>query len=210
MSLSVSANNLLNSVTGIFNKSTTTQAAATTTATTPAMASDAVSLSSNTNQPLPSEAGTWKKISNSIGEAFSNVADKMHVGETYKVISQEFDVVDKNHNNELNFGEFNIATLNVLDFMGTEFAKADKNHDNKVDRNEYVDYRKQQLGNVFDAKEKSGDKHLNVNEIGFIGQQLLTNRDPRLDENQDGLVNKREFTRAAVRGSISIRDFFGI
>lgn len=206
MSLSIGSNNYVNTEynTNTINNTTST----TTNNTTTSMTSDNLSLSTTTTT-LPEQAGTWKKLSNSVGQMFSSIADKLGFGETYKVIAQEFKQVDTSSDGTLNKGEFNVATLNLFDFMGTEFARADKNRDGRVQEREYVDYRKQQLEVEFNKREKTGDNHINVNEIGFIGKQLLTNRDPRLDENQDGLLNKREFTRGAIRGAMSIRDLLG-
>lgn len=210
MSFSVSANNIINK---IFNKSETT--AQTPTApiqsTTIPMAGDSVNISSYSNQaPLPEKATTFKQIGNSINQAFGNIADKLGFGETRKLINQEFNQVDLNKDSSLNKGEFNVATLNLFDFTGAEFARADSNRDGQVNQKEYANYRKEQLSNAFDKKETSGDNHLNSKEIGFIGQQMLANRDVRLDENQDGLVNKREFTNSVVRGTMNVRDFLGL
>ncbi|MFN8578739.1 MAG: hypothetical protein U0354_18065 [Candidatus Sericytochromatia bacterium] len=210
MSFSVSGSNQVNQVYNT-TTTTTTQPVTTTTTTGTSLGSDSVNLSSYSNQqPLPTNATTFKKIGNSFGEFFSNVADKLGFGETRKLLNQEFSQVDQTRDGTLNKGEFNVATLNLLDFMGTEFARADKDRDGRVNEKEYANYRKEQIGNMFDRRETSGDKHLNINEIGFIGQQFLINRDPRLDENQDGLVNKREFTRGALRGTMNIRDLLGL
>jgi hypothetical protein len=211
MSFSVNNTSGVNQVYNNTTPSNTTQPV-TTSNTGVSLGSDGVSLSSyaNPQQPLPTSATTLKKLGNSVSEMFSNVADKLGFGETRKLINQEFAQIDQTKDGTLNKGEFNVGTLNVLDFMGTEFARADKDRDGRVNEKEYATYRKEQISNIFDSKEKSGDKHLNINEIGFIGQQFLANRDTRLDENQDGLVNKREFTRSVVRGNMSIRDFFGL
>ena len=209
MSFSVNASNLVNQILG--KPTTTNQTQPVSTGTnTPQIAGDSVNLTSYNSAPLPGSATTFKKLGNSVGEMFSNVADKLGFGETRKLINQEFSQVDQTGDGLLNKGEFNVATLNVIDFMGSEFARADKNSDGRVNQKEYVDYRKDQLSNAFERKEKSGDNHLNINEIGFIGQQLLANRDVRLDQNQDGLVNKREFTRSVVKGTMNIRDFLGL
>jgi hypothetical protein len=207
-------NFLVGSNTSVNNLSLNTRLAANVSGTVQApaykLASDSVNLSSTaTQQPLPMEAGGWKKFTNSVGEVFSNIADAMKFGETYNLIRQEFNQVDMNRNATLDIGEFNFATLNLTDFWGTEFAKADQNRNGAVDLGEYVEYRKQQLSYSFERKDASKDKHLNINEVGFIGQQLLANRDPRLDANQDGLVNKREFIRSVVRGTMNIREFLG-
>ncbi len=179
--------------------------------------SDSLKLSSTTNtysaqstEPLPTEAGGWKRFTNAMGSMFSNIADGLRFGETYNLISEEHNRGDKDRDGRLNTYEFNVSTLNLLDFWGTEFSRADKNRDNSVDRSEYVDYRKEQLGDAFNFKDKNGDRHVSVNEIGWIGKQFLEKKDPRLDENQDGLVNKREFTRSVIRGSLSIKDLLGI
>lgn len=211
MSFSVNGSNQVNQVYNTTTTTTTTQPV-TTTNTGASLGSDAINLSSYSNpqQPLPTSATTFKKIGNSFGEFFSNMADKLGFGETRKLLNQEFAQVDQTRDGTLNKGEFNVATLNLLDFMGTEFARADKDRDGRVNEKEYANYRKEQIGNMFERRETSGDKHLNVNEIGFIGQQFLVNRDPRLDENQDGLVNKREFTRGALRGTMNIRDLLGL
>lgn len=211
MSFSVNGSN---NVTPLYNNipSSTQPIVSPTTNSGATMGSDAVSISSygNPQQPLPDSANTFKKIKNSVGEMVGNIADKLGFGETRKLINNEFSQVDQTRDGSLNKGEFNVATLNVLDFMGTEFARADKDRDGRVNQKEYANYRKEQLGNMFDRRDASGDKHLNINEIGFIGQQFLANRDPRLDENQDGLVNKREFTRSVVRGTMNIREFLGL
>lgn len=208
MSLSIGSNSSVNYVNN--NQTNTTAAAASTASNSYTMNSDSLSLSStNPNQPAPTEAGGWKKFSDSVGNFFSNVADSLHFGKTYNLVRDEYNQVDVNRNGGLDRGEFNVATLNLFDFWGTEFAKADKNQNGNVELNEYVKYRKDQLGYIFESREQSGDNHLNTNEIGFIGRQLLQNRDPRLDENQDGMVNKREFTRSALKGIMNIREYLG-
>jgi hypothetical protein len=206
MSFSIGSNNPISQ---IFNNNTSSTPAPQTTTASPtaAYSSDAVNVSNT--YANPDKAGAFKKLSNSIGEAFSNVADKMGIGETYKVIEQEFNQVDLNKDQSLNQWEFNVATMNLGDIFGTEFARADKNRDGRVQTKEYVEYRKDQLGRAFDQKDSNNDSHVSMNEIGSIGKMLLEKRDPRLDENQDGLVNKREFMRSSVKGSISIRDFLG-
>ncbi len=208
MSFSVNGNNSVNQIFDNKETTSTSQSVNTSTNTTP-MAGDSVNVASYSTAPLPTSANTFKKLSNSINEMFSNVADKLGFGQTRKLINQEFTQVDNSKNGSLNFGEFNVATLNLFDFTGAEFARADKNGDRSIDQKEYANYRKEQLSNAFDRKETSGDNHLNVNEVGFIGQQLLANRDVRLDANQDGLVNKTEFTRSVVKGTMNIRDFLG-
>jgi hypothetical protein len=212
MSLSVGNNTALNNVNpdSLVNKVSTAS-----TVQIPAykMSSDSVKLSSvtstNTNQPVTIEAGGWKKFSNALGQMGSSIADALGFGETYNLIRQEFNQVDMNRTGNLQIYEFNMATLNVTDFWGIEFGRADKNRNGSVDKGEYVDYRKQQLTYCFERKDISKDNHLNINEIGVIGQQLLANRDTRLDANQDGLVNKREFIRSVVRGTMNIREFLG-
>lgn len=208
MSFSISGNSGVNAV---YNNQTTTNTSqpVNTAPTSSSLGSDSVNVTSYASQPLPTSATTFKKLGNSVSEMFSNIADKMGFGETRKLINQEFSQVDQTRDGTLNKGEFNVATLNIIDFMGTEFARADKDRDGRVNQKEYANYRKEQLSNAFDRKDASGDKHLNINEIGFIGQQFLANRDTRLDENQDGLVNKREFTRSVVRGTMNIREFLG-
>lgn len=171
-----------------------------------------VSSTGETTQPedpnaLPTEVGGWKNFTNSIGSMFSNMADALGFGETRKLLRQEFNQVDADKNQSLNKQEFNIATLNLFDFFGTEFARADKNRDGVVVEKEYANYRKEQLSLAFDRRDNNMDNHLTVNEFGFIGRQMLQNRDVRLDENDDGAVNKREFTRASLRGLMNLRDW---
>lgn len=207
MSTTIGSNNPLGA---LFNTNTANTAAAPVSNSTPntQMRTDSVNIA-NYNT-APAEAGGWKKFSNSFGEMFSNIADKLKIGETYNLVSQEFNQADRDRSGKMNVTEFNVATLNVFDFWGSEFARADQNRDGSVNVSEYVDYRKEQLSNAFDMKDTSNDKHLNSNEIGFIGRQLLANRDPRVDPNNDGMINKREFTRSIVRGSMNIRDLLGI
>ena len=178
---------------------------------TTAYRNDGVSLSAtaSTAGPLPDKAGAMTRISNAFGNFFSNVADKMGIGETYKLVAQEFNQVDMNKDQSLNQWEFNVATMNLADFTGSEFARADQNRNGRVEEKEYVNYRKEALSYAFDRKDANNDSHVSVNEIGSVGRMLLEKRDVRLDENGDGLVNKREFTKASVRGAISIRDFLG-
>lgn len=206
MSFSIGSNNPISQ---IFNNNTSSAPAPQTTTASPTAAYSSDTVNVSNTYANPDKAGTLKKLSNSIGEAFSNVADKMGIGETYKVIEQEFNQVDLNKDQSLNQWEFNVATMNLGDIFGTEFARADKNRDGRVQTKEYVEYRKDQLSNAFDRKDANNDSHVSMNEIGSIGKLLLEKRDPRLDENQDGLVNKREFMRSSVKGAISIRDFLG-
>jgi len=193
-----------------FLPSGTNTQTASTSSTSTSLGSDSLAISTTASTtPFPTQAGTWTKLKNSVGELFSDMADSMKFGETYKLTKQEFHQVDVNKDQMLDQGEFNLATLNLMDFFGTEFARADRNRDSRVDVDEYAKYRKEQLENVFTRRDLNGDKHHNVNEIGFIGQQLLMNRDVRIDPNQDGLVNKREFVRGSLQGMLNIRDLLG-
>lgn len=150
------------------------------------------------------EAGFFKKTGDAIGNFFSDIADSMKFGKTYKLIEQEFRQVDRNGDNQLNFWEFTAGTIQPF-----HFNNADRNLDQFISLNEYVDYRKKSLDMAFAQKEVSGDRFLNHTEIGVIGRQLLLNRDVRVDPNQDGMMNKREFMRANLTLGISIRDALG-
>ena len=149
-------------------------------------------------------AGFFKRMSNGIGEMFSDMSFAMGMGDTYRLVEREFQQVDLNYDGVLHRGEFTVATLNPF-----EFDSADRNYDNRVTLKEYARYRKDRLEAAFDQKDQSGDGHLNVAEIGSVGRIYLANRDPRLDSNMDGLANKREFVRANLTLGISIRDALG-
>lgn len=158
-----------------------------------------------TDPANPMQASTFKRISDSVGEFFSGVADTLHFGQTYKLIEREFRQIDFSGGGDLNYGEFMLGTMNPFDF-----GHADTNADNKVSLSEYVDYRKTTLGRQFDSKDQSGDGFLNVAEVGTVGRLYLAQRDPRLDANKDGLLNKREFIRSHLTFGISIRDLLGL
>lgn len=151
------------------------------------------------------QAGGFKRFGDSVGEFFSNVADSLHIGETYRLIDREFRQIDRSGGGDLNYGEFMLGTLNPFDF-----GYADRNGDQKVSFSEYMTYRKESLGRQFDLKEQSGDGFLNVTEVGTVGRLYLAQRDPRVDANRDGLMNKREFVRSHLTLGISIRDLLGL
>src|SRR6185295_857775 len=150
MSFLISSNTSVNNTS--LNTGTTANVSGAVQAPAYRMASDSVKLSNvaGTNEPLPMEAGGWKKFSNSVGEFFSNIADGLKFGETYNLIRQEFNQVDMNRNATLDIVEFNLATLNLTDFWGSEYAKADQDRNGRVSLGEYVDYRKQQLSYSFE------------------------------------------------------------
>ncbi len=150
------------------------------------------------------EAGFFKRMSNGMGEMFSDMSYAMGMGETFRLVEREFQQSDINYDGAMDRGEFTIATLNPF-----EFDAADRNYDNRVDLKEYAKYRKDRLEAAFEQKDSSGDGHLNTAEIGSVGRIYLANRDPRLDRNMDGLANKREFVRANLTLGISIRDVLG-
>ena len=160
----------------------------------PAMAQDNTQLS----------AGLFKRMGNAVGEMFSDLAYSMKTGETYRLVEREFLQVDVDQDGALNLFEFTAATVNPFDFQS-----ADKNYDGAITRHEYANYRKDRLERAFDQKDASGDRHLNVAEIGSVGRIYLEQRDPRVDLNQDGLMNKREFVKAHLTLGVSIRDLLG-
>ncbi len=152
----------------------------------------------------PESAGFFKKMGNGIGEMFSDLSYSMGMGETYRLVEREFQQADNSRDGLLNHGEFTVATLNPF-----EFQAVDSNYDGRVDKKEYTRYRKDRLEAAFEQKDVNRDSHLNIAEIGSIGRVYLANRDPRLDSNMDGLVNKREYVRAQLTLGISIRDLIG-
>src|SRR5690606_30143919 len=151
MSININGSSAVN-----YNYTSNTKTAANTSAASasPSMGTDAVSLSSTaSSSPFPDKAGGWARFKNSVGEVFSDIADSMKFGETYKLARQEFQQVDINRNQTLDRGEFNIATMNFMDFWGTEFARADKNSDGRVNVDEYAKYRKTQLETIFQSRD---------------------------------------------------------
>ena len=202
MTLSIQTNALLpTSWTG-----TSTASAHTATSPTPStstMAQDSVQLSTAATEP-PMQAGFFKRFGDSVGEMFSDMAYGMHMGETYRMVEREFRQVDISGDGALNAGEFTIATLNPF-----EFQSADRNYDGRLTLAEYAKYRKDRLEAAFEQKDTNADRFLNVAEIGSVGRYYLANRDPRVDRNMDGLMNKREYVRAQLTLGISIRDLLG-
>lgn len=182
--------------------STVAPAATAPTTTAPTMPSDSVQLSNASTQPM--EAGFFKKVGDVFGETFSDLAYNMNMGETYRLVDREFRQVDINQDGQLNHGEFTVATLNPF-----EFQNADRNYDGRVTMNEYAKYRKERLEVTFKQKDANADRFLNVTEIGAVGRYYLANRDPRVDLNGDGMMNKREYVRAQLTLGISIRDILG-
>lgn len=188
----------------IFGNSSAPNAPATATPTAaPGYSADQVRIA-NTADPNATQAGFFKKVGDLFGEMGSDLAFSMKMGETYRLIDQEFRQVDFNMDGQLNHGEFTVATLNPF-----EFQYADRNMDGRLSQKEYANYRKDRLEQSFQQKDMSGDRHLNIGEIGSVGRVFLANRDPRLDSNMDGLVNKREYVRAQLTLGISIRDVLG-
>lgn len=149
-------------------------------------------------------AGFFKRFGNGMGEMMSDISYSMGMGEMYHLVEREFQQVDLDFSGSLNRGEFTVATLNPF-----EFDAADRNYDNKVDLKEYAKYRKDRLEASFEQKDVSRDGHLNIAEIGSVGRIYMANRDPRLDSNLDGLVNKREYVKANLVLGISIRGALG-
>lgn len=178
-------------------------AAPTAPATPPGYSADQVQVAS-TADPNAQTAGFLKKIGDGFGEMFSDMAYSMNMGETYSLVRREFAQVDLNMDGRLNAGEFTVATLNPF-----EFQAADKNYDRSLSLDEYANYRKDRLEMAFKQRDVNGDRHLNVAEIGAVGRMYLAHRDPRLDSNQDGLANKREYVRAQLAFGISVRDSLG-
>lgn len=168
----------------------------------PSIPQDSVQLSNASNPPM--EAGFFKKLGDSVGEMFSDMAYGMRMGELYRLVEREFRQVDLSGDGTLNHGEFTVATLNPF-----EFQSADRNYDGRVTLSEYAKYRKERLEMAFKQKDANGDRFLNVTEIGAVGRYYLANRDPRVDINMDGLLNKREYVRAQLTLGISIRDMLG-
>lgn len=152
----------------------------------------------------PETAGFFKKMGDSFSHMFSNMAFGMGMGETYRLIEAEFRQVDLNMDGNLNIAEFTMGTLNPF-----EFQAADRNFDNRVELREYANYRKEKLESAFQQKDVNSDRHISVGEIGSVGRMYLANRDVRVDANQDGLLNRREFVRANLTLGISIRDALG-
>mgnify|MGYP000023481010 CR=1 FL=1 len=149
-------------------------------------------------------AGFFKRFGNGVGEMMSDMSYSLGMGEIYRLVEREFQQVDINYDGSLNRAEFTVATLNPF-----EFDAADRNYDNRIDVKEYAKYRKDRLEASFDQKDQSRDSHLNIAEIGSVGRIYMANRDPRLDNNLDGLVNKREYVKANLTLGISIRGALG-
>lgn len=201
MNIAATTQTFLNNVFG--SSPSTSAPAPTAPAATPGYSADQVQVAS-TADPNAQTAGFLKKIGDGFGEMFSDMAYSMNMGETYSLVRREFTQVDLNMDGQLNHGEFTVATLNPF-----EFQAADKNYDGRLSLNEYANYRKDRLEIAFKQRDVNGDRHLNVAEIGSVGRMYLANRDPRLDRNQDGLANKREFVRAQLTLGISVRDALG-
>ncbi len=178
-------------------------AVATPTTSTPGYSADQVQIA-NTADPNQQQAGFFKKVGDVFGEMFSDMAYSMKMGDTYRLVDMEFRQVDRDMNGQLNQWEFTMATLNPFDFQ-----YADRNMDGKITQSEYAKFRKERIEQSFKQKDVNGDRHLNIGEIGSVGRIYLANRDPRLDSNQDGLVNKREYVRAQLTLGVSLRDALG-
>jgi hypothetical protein len=168
-----------------------------------ALPQDSVQLSTTATE-APMQAGLFKRFGDSVGEMFSDMAYGMRMGETYRMVEREFRQVDLSGDGNLNVGEFTVATLNPF-----EFQSADRNYDGRLSLSEYAKYRKDRLEAAFEQKDANADRFLNVAEIGSVGRYYLANRDPRVDRNMDGLMNKREYVRAQLTLGISIRDLLG-
>ena len=152
----------------------------------------------------PEEASFFKRAGDSFSQMFSNMAFGMGFGETFRLIETEFRQIDLNMDGNLNVAEFTMGTLNPF-----EFRAADRNYDNVVELREYANYRKEKIESAFYQKDVNSDKHINVAEIGSVGRMYLANRDVRVDSNQDGFLNRREFVKANLTLGISIRDALG-
>lgn len=150
------------------------------------------------------QAGFFKRTGDMIGEMFSDLSYNMKMGDTYRLVEREFLQVDVDGNGHLNMFEFTAATLNPFDYQ-----HADRNYDGTVTKHEYAKYRKERLEMAFEQKDHNNDRHLNVAEVGSVGRIYLQNRDPRVDLNQDGFLNKREYVKAHLTLGVSIRDMLG-
>lgn len=181
-----------------------TPAATPAAASTTAYSADTVQVAGTSADPNTQSAGFWKKTSDVFGQMFSDMAYNMHMGDTYELVRREFQQVDRNYDGTLDKGEFMLATLNPFDYQA-----ADHNYDGRITLSEYADYRKNRIELSFKQKDVNGDRHLNIAEIGTVGRWYMANHDARLDANQDGLVNKREYVRAQLTLGISLRDMFG-
>lgn len=204
MSTTIQANTPPSFLQKFFGSSATTAAAPTTAAPAPTYSADSVQVASTPQDPNQLTAGFGKKVGDMFGEFFSDIAYSMKMGETYNLVDREFRQVDFNSDGVLNHGEFTVATLNPF-----EFQVADRDYNGSVTMSEYTKYRKERLEMSFRQKDMNSDRHLNLAEIGSVGRLYLANRDPRLDSNLDGLVNKREYVKAQLTLGISIRDLFG-
>lgn len=200
MSMAVQTQNFIQNIFPGTTSPTTNTAAAVATASP--YSSDQVQVSSTTEPP--EKASFFKKMGDSFGQMFSDMAYSMGSGETYRLVEQEFRQIDWNMDGSLNVAEFTMGTLNPF-----EFGNADTNYDNQISIKEYAQYRKHRLEAAFEQKDINSDRHLNVAEIGSVGRIYLANRDPRVDTNTDGFLNKREFVRANLTLGISIRDALG-
>lgn len=187
-----------------FGSTPATPATTTAAAPTTAYSADQVQVASTPVDPNTQSAGFFKKTGDVFGQMFSDLAYNMHMGETYELVRSEFQHVDRNYDGSLNQGEFMLATLNPFDFQA-----ADRNYDGRISLSEYADYRKSRIEAAFKQKDVNGDRHLNIAEIGAVGRWYMASHDARLDANQDGLVNKREYVRAQLTLGISLRDMFG-
>lgn len=158
----------------------------------------------STTPEHPESAGMFKRMGDSVSQMFSDMAFGLKMGETYKLIQREFQQIDYNGDSQLNLGEFTMGTLNPFDFQA-----ADRDFDGRVNLKEYASYRKDRLEAAFNQRDTNRDRHINVAEIGSVGRIYLAQRNPNVDLNQDGLLNRREFMRANLTLGINIRDAFG-
>lgn len=158
----------------------------------------------STTPEHPESAGMFKRMGDSVSQMFSDMAFGLKMGETYRLIQHEFQQIDFNGDGQLNVAEFTMGTLNPF-----EFQAADRDYDGRINAKEYASYRKDRLEAAFNQRDSNGDRHMNVTEIGAVGRIYLAQRNPNVDLNQDGLLNRREFVRANLTLGINIRDAFG-
>lgn len=138
------------------------------------------------------KAGFFKKLGNSIGNAFGKMADWVGLGTISHYAKQNFESYDADKSKSLDANEFSA----VSQMIGQSFQQVDSNTNNEISFGEF----KKIVGDLVDANFKAldtnSDGFLNLNEAGaggYVVSNGIHNSFHDHDVNQDALLSRNEF-----------------
>jgi len=151
----------------------------------------------NNNNPTTDDvgnlqAGFFKKMFNSIGNAFGKMADVVGLGTISHYAKQNFQMYDANKTNSLDTNEFSA----VSQMIGKSFQEVDSNANQEVSLGEFKKIVGDIVDSNFKALDTSDDGFLNYNEAasgGYVVANGSNNSFASHDVNQDNLLSRNEF-----------------